>query len=559
MAVARTRCVAIVGVTGHLVEVEADLADGLPGLTMVGLPDTALAESRDRVRAAIVNSDEKWPQRRMTIGLFPASLPKSGSSFDLACAAALLEASGVTPANGLAETVLLGELALDGKVRGVRGVLPAVLAAARAGVPRILVPTANLAEATLINGGDIGGVSSLRHLISVLRGDAPPDYAPLRPPREVPPADTALDFADVLGQSDARRALEISAAGGHHVFMVGPPGAGKTMLAQRLPTILPDLAGDEALQTTAVHSVAGTLPDGCPLVVRPPLRDPHHSASVPALVGGGSGITRPGEISLAHNGVLFLDEAPEFARGVLDSLRQPLETGSITIARASGSVVFPASFTLVLAANPCPCGGAKECVCPSPAMRRYLTRISGPLLDRIDLQLRIDPPAKSAMLDDEAFSESSAVVRERVAAARDRARERLAPYGFSRNGQLPGALLRRDLAPSADGRRFVREMFGTGVLTARGVDRVLRTSWSIADLADVERPTIVEVAEALALRVGPTSLSLAKARTKRKQHPAAETVVSAHVPAGDVPAGDPVAASRVADGPPESASAVGSS
>ena len=533
MTVAKTRCVAVVGVRGHLVEIEADLADGLPGLTMVGLPDTALAESRDRVRAAIVNSGEKWPQRRMTIGLFPASLPKSGSSFDLACAGALLEASRVTPEGGLAHTVLLGELALDGQVRRIRGVLPAVLAASRAGVPRILVPTANLAEALLIDGADIGGVSSLRHLIAVLRGDAPPDYVPLLAPHEQRPPDSTLDFADVLGQSDARRALEVSAAGGHHVFMVGPPGAGKTMLAQRLQTILPDLVGDEALQTTAVHSVAGTLPEGCPLVVRPPLRDPHHSASVPALVGGGSGTTRPGEISLAHNGVLFLDEAPEFPRGVLDSLRQPLETGSITIARASGSVIFPADFTLVLAANPSPCGGAGQCVCPSPAMRRYLARISGPLLDRIDLQLRIDAPAKSAMLDDEALSESSAVIRERVTAARALARLRLAPHGLTRNSQIPGALLRRELAPTPDGRKFVREMFGVGALSARGVDRVLRTSWSIADLAGVERPTIVEVGEALALRAGAAILPPAERKKAAKKQPAHVATTAAAVASAD--------------------------
>ena len=511
MALARTRSVALVGVSGHMVEVEADLAAGLPGLTIVGLPDTALEEAPARVRAAMQNSGHPWPQRRITLGLFPASLPKGGSAFDLAAAAAILVATGVGSAERLARMVLVGELGLDGTVRPIRGVLPAVLAATRAGADEIVVPTANLAEALMVPGAPAVGVASLRHLLDVLEGKAVPDETP--PARSARDSDDhsrtgnarvddELDMADVLGQSDARRALEVSAAGGHHVFVVGPPGAGKTMLARRLPTILPDLAGSEALETTAVHSVAGMLPDACPLVTRPPLRDPHHSASVPALVGGGSGHARPGEVSLAHNGILFLDEAPEFNRGVLDALRQPLESGHVSLARSGGSVSYPAAFTLVLAANPCPCGGPIDCVCPATARRRYLGRLSGPLMDRIDLHLTVHAPAQADMLADGPGAESSAVVRARVTQARDRQQARLARHGLRLNSQVSGRLLRRELAPSPDARRFIRDAFSRGQLTARGVDRVLRTAWSIADLAGTERPSLDEVAEAHSLRMG---------------------------------------------------------
>ncbi|WP_235486866.1 YifB family Mg chelatase-like AAA ATPase, partial [Frankia sp. AvcI1] len=395
MALARARAVAVLGVEGHLVEVEADLADGLPRLTLIGLPDTALHESRDRIRAAVVNSGHKWPDRRITLGLFPATLPKAGSGFDLAMAVAVLSAAAVVPPESLLRRVFIGELALDGRVRAVRGVLPAVLKAAAAGVERVVVPAANAAEAALVPGARVEPAIDLAGVLSVLRGEAAAPEVTAPPPTAPTPAEVpGLDLADVAGQTRGRLAVEVAAAGGHHLFMQGPPGSGKTMLADRLPGLLPMLDTDASLEVTAVHSVAGLLPSNAPLVTRPPYRSPHHSATPAALIGSGSAVIRPGLASQAHRGILFLDEAPEFNRQSLDALRQPLESGTIEVARARATARFPARFQLVLAANPCPCAKARGprgtgCECPSLVRRRYLARLSGPLLDRIDIQVAL--------------------------------------------------------------------------------------------------------------------------------------------------------------------------
>ncbi|MFE9189190.1 YifB family Mg chelatase-like AAA ATPase [Micromonospora sp. NPDC007208] len=503
MSYAKVLCVGLVGVTGHLVEVEADLAAGLPAVVISGLPDTALHEARDRVRAAVVNSGQRWPNRRITLNLLPATLPKFGSAFDLAIAAALLGGSGELPLLPLEGVVVLGELGLDGTVRPVRGVLPMVAAAAQAGVARVIVPAGNAAEAAVIPGVRVRAVDTLHRLVAFVRDGTPL----IEPPADIPaPLVGGPDLADVAGQQMGRRALEVAAAGGHHVALLGPPGAGKTMLAERLPSILPELDDDAALEVTALHSVAGLLPPGGRLLRRPPFQAPHHTATVPSLVGGGSGLARPGAVSLAHRGVLFLDEAPEFSKGALEALRQPLEHGHIQLSRSGGGTVYPARTQLVLAANPCPCAkpaGDAHCECSPLVRRRYLGRLSGPLLDRIDVQVRLMPVRAAELMATDGGVEPSATVAARVAAARQAAAARWADLGRRLNAEVDGPHLRRP--PWRLPARVTVELRGrldSGSLSARGFDRVIRMAWTIADLDGRDRPDRDDVREALQLRTG---------------------------------------------------------
>jgi magnesium chelatase family protein len=505
MSYAKVLSVGLVGLAGHVVEVEADLAAGLPGLALVGLPDAALYEARDRVRAAIVNSGEHWPNRRLTVNLLPAALPKQGSAFDLPMAVTLLAGAGVLPLAPLHGAVLLGELGLDGTVRPVRGVLPCVLAAVRAGIARVVVPVANAREAALVPGVTVRATDSLRRVIDFVRGSGPLLDIPAGPTAE--PV-VGLDLADVVGQEYGRRGLELAAAGGHHLSMVGPPGAGKTMLAQRLPSILPPLSDEAALEVTAVHSIAGALPPESPMIRRPPFQAPHHTASVASLVGGGSGLARPGAISLAHLGVLFLDEAPEFGTQALETLRQPLESGEVILSRARGSTRYPAQIQLVLAANPCPCAkpaGDAHCECSPQVRRRYVGRLSGPLIDRVDLQVPLMPVTAAQLMENDAAAESSAMVAERVAKARSAAAARWVAHGWQTNAQVPGPMLRRPpwrlpRSSTVD----LRRQLESGALSARGYDRVLRIAWTIADLDGRTGPGRDDVREALGMRMGPT-------------------------------------------------------
>jgi magnesium chelatase family protein len=510
MALARTFSVALIGVHGHLIEVEADIASGLPATILVGLPDTALREARDRIRAAIVNSGETWPNSKITVGLSPASLPKRGSGYDLAIACAILAAAEAVPATALAGTMFLAELGLDGRLRPVTGVLPAVIAA-EGGVHTVVVADANAAEAALVPGVRVIGASSLLEVIVWLRGGPPPAPALVPEPSPGPePAQAAarkMDLAEVLGQAEARMAAEICAAGGHNLSLLGPPGAGKTMLAERLPGILPDLDIAGALEVTSIHSVAGRLPPGAGLLTEPPFFSPHHTSSMAAIVGGGSGVIRPGAASLAHLGILFLDEAPEFHRDVLDALRQPLESGQVVIARVGVQAVFPARFTLVLAANPCPCArtagpGKSACSCSPAVRRRYLARLSGPLLDRVDVKVQLQPVSRREMLYDRQFAESSAVVAQRVAAARERCAARLRGTPWRLNAEVPGSALRRAFTPKPAALASLDRAMELGQVSARGADKIIRVAWSLADLAGTDLPGAEQVNLAIGLWLG---------------------------------------------------------
>ncbi|CAN2189092.1 COG0606 Predicted ATPase with chaperone activity [Candidatus Nanopelagicaceae bacterium] len=503
MTLGLTTSVALLGLTGNIVEVEVDIADGIPMYSLLGLPDAALTESRDRVRAAISNCGEVWPNRKVTVSMSPAWLPKSGSSFDLAIALAILVAQQGAPQEPLEKTLILGELALDGKIRPVRGVLPSLIAAFQSGITRAIVPAANKSEAALMEQMEILTFETLSELLIWLRTGVKSDVVSL--PLDIDEENNYLDFADVAGQSRARFAAEVAASGGHHLLLIGPPGAGKTMIASRIPTILPRLSVEQALEVTAVHSISGGLGSRSPMSRIAPIVSPHHSASRVAIVGGGSHVIKPGACSLAHHGVLFIDEAPECAVGVLDSLRQPLESSTITIARSVGNITFPAQFLLVLAANPCPCGKfsgrGRNCTCSSLQVRRYLGKLSGPLMDRIDMRVQVEPVGRTEMAET-TLGETSEAIRARVIAARDAASERFKNDSWKLNSQIPSRELRTIYKPEKKAMNFLHDELDRERITARGLHKVIRLGWTLADLAGRTVPHLEDVERAYMLREG---------------------------------------------------------
>ena len=507
MSVAKAGSVAIVGLDGYPVEVEVAIASGLPQFTLVGLPDASIQEARERVRAAVLSSDEKWPLQRITVNLSPAHLRKAGPGFDLAIALGVLAADGRIEQNRLHETCLLGELSLDGSVRRVRGALASAMAASQAGMRAILLPRANASEARLVGDIEVLPVDHLAQAVRFFRGECVLEGATPSAPieHEVEEGD-ALCLSDVRGQLLPKRALELAAAGGHNLLLKGSPGGGKTMLARRLPGVLPPLSHREALEVTRIYSVAGLLPEGAGLITHRPIRAPHQTISTAGLIGGGSLAPQPGEVSLAHRGVLFMDEAGEFKRDALQALRGPLEDGTVTIVRGRWAVTYPARFQLVAATNPCPCGylndPLRSCRCVPGRLASYEERLSGPVMDRIDLAVEVERLKKNELFLHPP-GDPSVVVRERVVRARERQIERLAPFGVQTNADIPTAALEEAVAIDPSARRRLEQAVDDYGLSARGVHRAMRVARTVADLYEDDIVTALHVTDVLGFKLDP--------------------------------------------------------
>jgi magnesium chelatase family protein len=496
---------AVFGIDAYLVEVEVDVGSSKPGdFNVVGLPDIAVKESRERIKAALKNCGHDFPLQSVTVNLAPADIRKEGSAFDLPMGLSILGCQGSFFGKRLDQFIFLGELSLDGQVRSVRGALSAALAARDNHIRSVIVPETNAREAAVVDGIDVYAVRTLPQAVDLI--NAPESFTPIRVDAQTlldNAAQYSVDLRDVRGQQAAKRALEVSCAGGHNIIFIGPPGAGKTMLAKRIPTILPPMSLEEAIETTRIHSVAGLLDDSRGLVGTRPFRSPHHTISDAGLIGGGA-VPRPGEVSLAHHGVLFLDELPEFQRNVLEVMRQPLEEGSVTISRAVTSITFPARFMLAAAMNPCPCGffgdPTRQCHCSPPQIQRYVSKISGPLIDRIDIHIEV-PAVKYKELRAKGPVEDSAAVRERVLRVRKLQMERFAgEKKIFANAQMPPKLLRKFCAISDEGEKMLENAISRLGLSARAHDRILKVSRTIADLDAAENIESRHLAEAIQYR-----------------------------------------------------------